>query len=145
MEIATIGFTQHSAESFFGRLRAASIEQLVDVRIKNVSQLAGFAKRDDLAFFLRELVGASYRHEPLLAPTPELLKQYRDKDLSWEQYEERFLDLMAERRIEAALPHSMFELRTVLLCSEHDADHCHRRLVAEYLDSRWGGVEVLHL
>jgi uncharacterized protein (DUF488 family) len=145
MEIATIGFTKHSADSFFSRLRAANIEQLVDVRIHNVSQLAGFAKRDDLRFFLRELCGATYVHEPLLAPTDDLLRSYRDKEILWTEYEKRFLDLMDDRSIEDIVPRDLFATRTVLLCSEHTPEHCHRRLVAEYLNDRWGNVSVAHL
>ena len=145
MEISTIGFTKHSAASFFGRLSAAGIDQLIDVRIHNVSQLAGFAKRDDLKFFLRELCGASYLHEPALAPTPELLKEYRDKSIHWPEYEKRFLDLMHTRAIEDLLPKAMFASKTVLLCSEHTPEKCHRRLVAEYLNDAWGEINVVHL
>ena len=87
MEITTIGFTKHSAESFFSRLKNSGIEQLIDVRINNVSQLAGFAKRDDLRFFLDRICGASYLHQPLLAPTNELLKSYRDKEMSWVEFD----------------------------------------------------------
>ena len=145
MEIATIGFTQHTAESFFGRLRAARIEQLVDVRINNVSQLAGFAKRDDLRFFLRELCDASYVHETLLAPTDTMLKEYRDKLISWTEYEKRFLGLMEERAIEDRVPRELFAKRSALLCSEHTPEKCHRRLVADYLGEHWGDLSVVHL
>lgn len=145
MEIATIGFTQHSAESFFGRLRTAHIEQLLDVRINNISQLAGFAKRDDLRFFLRELCGASYRHEVLLAPTKELLKQYQDKQMTWSEYEKRFLGLMEERKIEQRLSPDLFTPHSALLCSEHTPEKCHRRLVAEYLNDHWGDIQIVHL
>ena len=145
MEIATLGFAKHSAEAFFGRLIDARIEQLIDVRIHNVSQLAGFTKRDDLRFFLREICSISYLHEPLLAPTADLLKRYRDKELSWDQYEEQFLDLMASRSIETVLSRDLFVPRSVLLCSEHEPHQCHRRLVAEYLNDRWGGVTIRHL
>lgn len=145
MEIATIGFTKHSAESFFGRLRSAQVEQVVDVRIHNVSQLAGFAKRDDLRFFLQELCGAGYLHEPLLAPTDVLLKQYRDKTMRWSEYEKRFLELMEERGIEDLVPRELFTPRTALLCSEHTPERCHRRLVAEYLNDHWGNIAVVHL
>ncbi len=145
MEIASIGFAGHSAESFFGRLRSTRIEQLLDVRVNNSSQLAGFTKSADLRFFLRELCDADYQHLPSLAPTQDLLKRYRDKDLSWTDYEARFIDLMIERRVEQELPRELFRKRTVLLCSEHTADKCHRRLVIEYLNDRWGDVTALHL
>ena len=145
MEIATIGFTQHTAESFFGRLRAAHIQQLVDVRINNVSQLSGFAKRDDLRFFLRELCDATYVHETLLAPTEEMLKEYRDKKIAWQEYEKRFLGLMEQRSIESRVPRELFARRSALLCSEHTPEKCHRRLVAEYLGQHWGNIDVIHL
>ena len=145
MEIATVGFAQHSAESFFGRLIEADIEQLIDVRIHNVSQLAGFTKRDDLRYFLRRLCDAEYLHMPLLAPTSELLKSYRDKQITWEEYERQFLDLMVERSIETEISRDLFSRRSVLLCSEHEPHRCHRRLVAEYLNDRWGGVTIRHL
>ena len=145
MEIATIGFTQHSAESFFGRLRTAKVEQLIDVRLNNVSQLAGFAKRDDLRYFLRELCSVSYLHEVLLAPSEDMLKQYREKKLTWSEYEKRFLNLMEQRRIEDRLSKDFFDPRSVLLCSEHTPEKCHRRLVAEYLNAHWGDVLIMHL
>lgn len=145
MEVATIGFAGHSADSFFGRLRDAQIEQLLDVRVNNSSQLAGFTKSADLKFFLRELCNAEYQHLPSLAPTRELLKHYRDKELSWTDYERRFIDLLTQRNVERELPRQLFQKRTVLLCSEHTADKCHRRLVIEYLNECWGDVTALHL
>ena len=145
MEIYTIGFTQTTAERFFGRLRDARIERLLDVRLNNSSQLAGFAKAQDLSYFLRELVGASYEHEPRLAPTQELLDDFKKRRGSWVDYEPRFMALMAERRVETLLSPADFERRTALLCSEATAEHCHRRLVCEYLDERWSGVAAVHL
>ena len=145
MEIHTIGFTQKSARAFFESLRQKGIERLVDVRINNTSQLAAFAKRDDLRYFLDEILGAEYVHEPLLAPTRELLKAYRDGEIDWDGYERAFLDLMAERRIEEVIPKEFFGKRTVLLCSEAVPEKCHRRLVVEYLDRAWGNVEAIHL
>lgn len=145
MEIYTIGFTRKSAAQFFGALRKAGAEQLVDVRLNNVSQLAGFTKRDDLKFFLSELSGADYLYEPILAPTQALLDNYKKHHLPWDEYEEEFLQLMADRRIEDKLDPSLFERRTVLLCSEPMAERCHRRLVVEYLDKAWGGVRAVHL
>jgi uncharacterized protein (DUF488 family) len=145
VEITTIGFTKHSAESFFSRLKNSGIEQLIDVRINNVSQLAGFAKRDDLKFFLDRICGASYLHQPLLAPTNELLKSYRDKEMSWSEYEKRFLDLMQDRKIENEMSPDLFAKKTTLLCSEHTAEQCHRRLVVEYLNDHWGNITITHL
>jgi uncharacterized protein (DUF488 family) len=146
VEIFTIGFTRTTAENFFGRLKENHIERLLDVRLNNRSQLAGFAKRDDLAYFLRELVAADYEHEPLLAPTQDILDAYKKKGaMSWKDYEDRFLALMREREIEKRLEPEEFERRTVLLCSEDTPTHCHRRLVVEYLAQHWAGLRIVHL
>jgi uncharacterized protein (DUF488 family) len=145
MEIYTIGFTKKKAEEFFGALRKAGIKRLIDVRLNNTSQLAGFTKRDDLQFFLKEICGIDYVHEPLLAPTPELLNSYKKKKISWQEYEQLFLSLMAERKVEEKIEQSLFNGPTVLLCSESKADRCHRRLVLEYLKEKWVNVKILHL
>jgi len=145
MEIYTIGFAKKSAEAFFGALRKAGIKRLVDIRLNNTSQLAGFTKRDDLKFFLKELCNSEYIHEPLLAPTPEILNSYKKKKISWQEYEQRFLELMAERKIEEKIDRSLFNGPTVLLCSEPKADRCHRRLVLEYLQNNWGNLKIMHL
>ena len=145
MEIYTIGFTRKTAEQFFHALKTARIKRLVDVRLRNKSQLAGFAKQDDLAFFLRQLCGIKYTHEPLLAPTEDMLTAYRRKRIGWEEYEQKFRELMAERKIESRLARSNFRTRTVLLCSEALPKRCHRRLVAEYLQARWPTVKIVHL
>jgi uncharacterized protein (DUF488 family) len=146
VEIFTIGFTRTSAEGFFDRLKSHGIERLLDVRLNNKSQLAGFAKRDDLAYFLRELVGADYEHASLLAPTQDILEDFKKrKAMPWEEYEDRVLALMREREIERRLSPEDFSHRTVLLCSEHTPENCHRRLVAEYLQDRWKNVEIVHL
>jgi hypothetical protein len=115
------------------------------VRLNNSSQLAGFARRDDLPFFLEELCGAEYLHEPMLAPTRDMFDAYRKGGESWTRYERRFLDLMRERRVEEALERNHFEAPTVLLCSEARPERCHRRLVLEYLDQKWGGIQAVHL
>ena len=145
MEIYSIGFTQKSAAQFFGALKSAGIRRLVDIRLNNRSQLAGFTKNTDLPFFLRELCGAEYVHEPLLAPTQEMLDEYKKKKGHWADYEELFLALMAKRDISSALDPKDFQEPTVLLCSEPTAEKCHRRLVLEYLQCRWDGVIIRHL
>lgn len=145
MEIYTIGFTQTTAEHFFGRLSAVGVQRLLDVRLNNSSQLAGFAKSQDLPFFLRELIGASYEHDPRLASTQELLDAYKKRKKAWSGYERGFLELMAERRIEQALSPAEFALPTALLCSEPTADNCHRRLVCDYLTAHWADVRPVHL
>ncbi|HEY5329403.1 MAG TPA: DUF488 domain-containing protein [Acidobacteriaceae bacterium] len=145
LTIYSIGFTQRTAEDFFNTLRNAGIRRLMDVRLNNTSQLAAFAKRDDLRFFLREICDADYVHEPLLAPKQEMLDVYKKKKGSWAEYEMEFLNLMKERQIESQLSRDMFTVPTALLCSEHTADNCHRRLVLEYLAKAWGGVTISHL
>ena len=145
MEIYTIGFTQTSAEHFFRRLADAGVARLLDVRLNNSSQLAGFAKAQDLPYFLRELIGAEYKHEPLLAPTQALLDDYKKRKGSWTVYDEGFMALMAERSVETVLLPSDFDVRTALLCSEATAEHCHRRLVCEYLGRHWSDVRAIHL
>ena len=126
-------------------MKVAGIERLLDVRLNNASQLAGFAKRDDLPFFLAELCGAEYLHEPRLAPTRDMLDAYRNGREGWPGYERRFLKLMRERRVEETLDRSLFEAPTVLLCSEATPERCHRRLILEYLDREWGGIRAIHL
>jgi uncharacterized protein (DUF488 family) len=145
MEIYSIGFTKKTARQFFETLRNAGIRRLIDVRLNNTSQLAGFAKRDDLEFFLRKICGAEYVHEPLLAPTQEMLVAYKKGKGAWEEYERRFLALMKEREIERNLDRALFEIPSVLLCSEETAEHCHRRLVLEYLAEKWGEIKIVHL
>jgi uncharacterized protein (DUF488 family) len=133
MEICTIGFTQTTAERFFTRLNNAHIERLLDVRLNNTSQLAGFAKAQDLPYLARELVGAEYEHQPLLAPTQEILDAFKKRKGDWATYETAFLALMESRRIHEALTPASFRRRTALLCSEAGPEHCHRRLVVEFL------------
>ena len=145
MHIFTIGYSKRSAPEFFGALRRAGIRRCVDVRLGNTSQLAGFTKRGDLPFFLRELCDAEYIAEPLLAPTRDLVDAYRKKKASWDEYERRFLQLLVERKVEVELDPRLFGVPTVLLCVEHTAEHCHRRLIVEYLEGRWGGLSVTHL
>lgn len=144
MKIYTIGFTKKSAAKFFGLLRAAQPSTLIDVRLNNVSQLAGFAKRDDLRFFLAELCDMAYVHRPELAPNQEMLDDYKKRASGWPAYEERFLALMQERRIQDNLARDLVD-NAVLLCSEEKPHQCHRRLVAEYLAEQWGDVAIEHL
>jgi uncharacterized protein (DUF488 family) len=144
MKIFTIGFTKKSAESFFTKLQQAGVKRLVDVRLNNVSQLAGFAKRDDLRYFVRTICGIDYLHLPQLAPTQEVLDDYKKNKGSWEVYERQFLGLMAERQIEHKVQRGLLE-DACLLCSEEKPHHCHRRLVAEYLKEKWGDIQIEHI
>ncbi len=144
MKVFTIGFTKKSAQQFFNMLRRSGAKRVVDVRLNNVSQLAGFAKRDDLKFFLQEVCGMDYVHTPELAPTQEMLDEYKKLKGDWQTYEKRFLDLMEKRRIESRIPKELVA-EGCLLCSEDKPHHCHRRLVAEYLRQHWGDLDVSHL
>lgn len=145
MEIYTIGFTKKSAREFFAALRDAQIRTLIDVRLNNRSQLAGFTKQADLEYFLAEICLARYVHEPLLAPTDEILKAYRSKEISWDDYAQKYSELLVSRNVGDQLDRSNFSSRAVLLCSEPEADQCHRRLAAEHLRDSWGGLELIHL
>lgn len=144
VETYTIGFTKKSAETFFTKLRESGVKTLLDVRLNNSSQLAGFAKRDDLRFFLKSLADIEYIHVPELAPTKDILDAYKKHKGDWSVYEEEFLDLMAKRSIEKQFSPELFEA-SCLLCSEHQPDHCHRRLVVEYLQKEWGDLTASHL
>ncbi len=145
MEIYSIGFTKKSAGEFFGTLKAHGIERLLDVRLNNTSQLAGFAKQSDLRYFLREICGAVYEHEPLLAPTQEILDAYKKHKGDWAVYTDVYLALIKSRSVESVLRQTDFEKTTVLLCSEPTPEHCHRRLALEYLQEHWNGVTIQHL
>jgi uncharacterized protein (DUF488 family) len=144
MKVFTIGFTKKSAEQFFTRLRQPGLVKVIDVRLNNVSQLAGFTKREDLRFFLREINGIGYTIHPELAPTKEILDEYKKGGGDWPVYERRFMDLLAQRRIEEKISSEDIN-GGCLLCSESTPEHCHRRLVAEYLRSHWGKLEIIHL
>ncbi len=144
VQLFTIGFAETTAEHFFTTLRGAGVRRVIDVRLNNTSQLAGFSKKDDLRFFLREIVGIEYIHVPELAPTRDILDAYKKHNGSWTVYEEAFNALMARRRIEHALSRDVADFGC-LLCSEKEPDHCHRRLVAEYLEQHWGEVSTKHL
>jgi uncharacterized protein (DUF488 family) len=144
MKIYTIGFTKKTAEDFFETLRVSGASRLVDVRLNNVSQLAGFAKKQDLAYFLGRICSMDYLHLPLLAPTQDILDEYKKLKGDWQVYERSFLNLMRERRIEQTVSQEALA-DACLLCSEDKPDQCHRRLVAEYLKEHWGDVEIRHL
>lgn len=145
MDVTTIGFTKTTAENFFRRLKSAGVKRVIDVRLHNTSQLAGFAKADDLPFFLRELCGADYVHEPLLAPTEEIMTAFKKRKGDWNVFRESFLGLMADRKIENQLKGEAFD-GSCLLCSEDKPHQCHRSLVVDYLNSKWGGrLAVRHL
>ncbi len=143
MRVFTIGFTKKSARRFFELLHESGARRIVDVRLNNVSQLAGFAKKDDLRYFAKEICGIEYQHIPELAPTKDILDKFKKHRGDWQEYEHKFLKLMQERHIED-LDRELLD-DGCLLCSEDKPHHCHRRLVAEYLKQHWGDVEIVHL
>ena len=144
MRVFTIGFTKKPARRFFELLSRSGAKRVVDVRLNNISQLAGFAKKDDLAYFLEAICGMGYVHLPVLAPTQAILDDYKKRGGDWRVYESSFLALMAQRRVEAVVPREVIA-DGCLLCSEDKPDHCHRRLVAEYLQRHWGHIDITHL
>jgi uncharacterized protein (DUF488 family) len=145
MQLYTIGFTKKTAEQFFNLLKEAGVERLVDIRLHPDSQLSGFAKREDLRYFLSQLIGCEYVNEPSLAPSDEILKAYR-KNKDWEAYETGYMQLLKERNIPVELDKATFEKeKSCLLCSEAEASHCHRRLAAEEIQRYWKDVEIIHL
>jgi uncharacterized protein (DUF488 family) len=144
MNLFTIGFTQKSAQKFFETLRDAGVKRVIDTRLNNVSQLAGFAKKADLEYFLKFIGGIEYVHILDLAPTQDILDEYKKNKGDWAVYEQKFLQLIASRQIEKKVSPSQID-GACLLCSEAKPHNCHRRLVAEYLSKKWGNIQICHL
>ncbi len=144
IKLFTIGFTQKTAETFFTTLITAGVRRIIDVRLNNKSQLAGFAKKDDLRYFLKTIGGIGYRHIPELAPAKTILDDYKKNKGDWCVYEKQFLDLIKTRRIEAQM-NGILKDGDCLLCSENKPEHCHRRLVAEYLRDTHPEIAIVHL
>jgi len=144
VKVFTIGFTKKTAEEFFTRLMRAGVKRVIDIRLNNVSQLAGFAKRDDLCYFLRAIGGMDYVHRPDLAPTQQILDDFKKHKGMWPVYERDFLALLSSRGVEKKITPELLH-EACLLCSEEKPTQCHRRLVAEYLRSQRGNLEIIHL
>ena len=144
MKIYTIGFTKKSAKEFFSILKKNNIKTILDVRLNNNSQLFGFAKYPDLPFFLKELCDINYIHDTDFAPTKDLLKDYKSKNINWETYEHEFNNIIIKRNICEKIKKLDLD-RLCLLCSEKEPDFCHRRLIAEYIKEMYEGVEIIHL
>lgn len=140
----TIGFTKKNAQTFFSKLHKAGVIKVIDIRLNNISQLAGFTKRDDLIYFLKELCNCDYKHMPLFAPTKEILDAYKKKQIDWNQYARQFRSLISERSIETKITAEELN-NSCLLCSEPTPEQCHRRLVAEYFKEKLGNIEIKHL
>lgn len=145
MQIFTIGFTQTSAAEFFESLQNNQVKTLIDVRLNNSSQLAGYAKKNDLKYFLKKLCNVDYIHLLDLAPSKDILDKFKkQKNISWSEYETAYIELISNRKIAEKLSPELFE-NSCLLCSEKQPHHCHRRLVAEYLNQQWGNITIKHL
>ncbi len=144
INLSTIGFTKKTAQEFFELLKKAKVKRVIDTRLNNVSQLAGFAKRKDLQYFLKEIADIDYIHLVDLAPTKDILDDYKKNKGEWSVYEQKFTDLLTKREIEKKLDPEIIE-DSCLLCSEAKPHHCHRRLVAEYLSNHWGNININHL
>ncbi|MCA9407821.1 MAG: DUF488 domain-containing protein [Candidatus Omnitrophica bacterium] len=144
MNLYTIGFTQKSAQQFFELLKKNKVKRLIDTRLNNRSQLSGFAKQDDLKYFLSEITGIEYIYKPDYAPTDDILKGYKNKQINWNEYSKRYLELLEQRNISKTTETKILE-DSCLLCSEHRPEHCHRSLLAEYLSEHLGNINIIHL
>jgi len=144
VRLFTIGFTKKSAEAFFEKLSRAGVKRVIDIRLNNVSQLAGFAKRDDLRYFLKTICNIDYLYLPDLAPTKDIMDEYKKNKGDWSVYEDRFLGLLSERKAEHCISRKLLD-GGCLLCSEDKPDNCHRRLVAEYLSEKLGNIDITHI
>jgi uncharacterized protein (DUF488 family) len=144
IQLFTIGYTHKSAEKFFSILAANNIKNVIDIRLNNNSQLAGFTKKNDLEYFLKNILGINYFYLPFLAPTDDILKSYKKKEIGWNEYELQFNSLMNKRKIEDKIDIKILQ-NGCLLCSEEYADNCHRRLVAEYLKDKFKEIVITHI
>jgi uncharacterized protein (DUF488 family) len=144
IQLFTIGFSEKAAEDFFTALIDAKVQRLLDVRLKNSSHLAGFARDKHLPFFLKRIANIEYVHLPILAPTEYLFRGFKQKTISWDTYEKKFIPMLCDRKVEERVPIELLN-QGCLLCSEVKASHCHRRLVAEYFANKFGNIEIVHL
>ncbi len=144
MKLYTIGFTKKNASQFFGLLKENKVKTVIDVRLNNKSQLAGFTKEDDLKYFLKSIAGIDYCHMIDFTPTEDILKRYQNKEMTWGEYEKEYLRLIASRDVLNKFNHGILE-DACLLCSEPTPEKCHRRLLAEYLKENIGDLDIKHL
>lgn len=144
IKLYTIGFTQKNAMTFFNLIKTNKIKKLIDIRLNNASQLAGFTKKDDLKYFLHEICNVEYLHKIDLSPTEEILKKYKNKEITWSEYEKHFMELLNIRKPEKYIGVELLN-NSCLLCSESTADKCHRRLVAEYFKNIYKEIEIIHI
>lgn len=144
IKVFTIGYAGKNARQFFSILKQAGIRKVIDVRLYNTSQLAGFTKKQDVEYFLQAIVGAKYIHMPIMAPTKQLLNDFKKRVISWQQYETEFKSIITRRQIDKHITLQDMDM-SCFLCSEATADNCHRRLVAEYLAGLWPNISIIHL
>jgi len=144
VNLFTIGFTKKSAKDFFEILLESGVKTIIDTRLNNVSQLAGFTKRSDLEYFLQKIGNIQYVHLLDLAPTKDILDAYKKNGGDWGTYEKQFLKLITDRKIEDKVSPDLLD-GGCLLCSEPKPHNCHRRLVAEYLNQKLGTLKIHHL
>jgi uncharacterized protein (DUF488 family) len=144
IRIFTIGFTRKSAAQFFEGLQKAGVKRVIDTRLNNTSQLSGFAKQVDLRYFLSKVSDIDYSHNLSLAPTQDILDAYKKKNISWEDYSKKYLELIQNRQVESTI--DVEDLADCcFLCSEDKPHFCHRRLAAEYFQSHFNNIEIVHL
>lgn len=144
IKIFTIGFTGKPASKFFDLLESNGVTKIIDTRISNSSQLSGFAKGSDLKYFAKRISNIGYEHKLDFAPTKELLDLYRGKKITWDEYTVQYLNLIQSRHITDHIKIENYD-NCCLLCSEHTSEKCHRRLLAEFLQSHYPDVEIVHL
>jgi uncharacterized protein (DUF488 family) len=144
IKLYTIGFTKKSAEHFFELLKKNNVKKIVDIRINNTSQLAGFAKGSDLAYFAKSINNIGYVYIPDFAPTKELLSDYQNKKIDWLDYQKIFMNLIEQRKISSKYDIADFD-GSCFLCSEDTPEKCHRRLVVEYFKRKNNDIQIIHL
>lgn len=144
IDLCTIGFSQKNLRKFVNLLESNGVVKLVDTRLNNTSQLSGYSKKEDLEYIM-ELRNIEYVHEPILAPTDDILKAYKKKEITWDTYEKRYLELLNERNIQEKIDEIVDNKTICLLCSEHKPHNCHRRLLAEYISNYRKDVKIIHL
>lgn len=144
MKLYTIGFTKKDAKTFFGLLIKNNVKTVIDIRLNNHSQLAGFTKGNDLAYFLENTGNIGYHYLIQAAPEESLLKKWQKGEITWPEYEASYRQMLEKRNLIEKIDKRLLE-NGCLLCSESTAEQCHRRLFAEYLKERIPGLEIVHI
>ncbi|MGD9567064.1 MAG: DUF488 family protein [Sedimentibacter sp.] len=146
-KLYTIGFTKKSAQKFFELLEMNNVNTIIDIRLNNTSQLSGFAKYPDIKFFLKRVCNIDYLHDLQFSPTEDILKNYKKKVYTWQDYVEHFENLMIERKIDKHIINNYsdcLEKNYCLLCSEDTPENCHRSLVSDKFNKIFS-IELKHL